>query len=243
LNQKFSAIAEHDYWAKAENLNFNDARNAAKTINNFVKEATENRITELVTEEAVSNAVILLVNALYFDGKWRHSFNKTSTKPFNTKGGKKISKTFMEHTRNYYYFNSANLSSKIVRLPYAGDKFSMFVILPKENVSLDEVIKKLNHKDLSEEVKQLEELEVHVALPRFKFDTSVNLNEAIKAVSVTKLNYLLVLINWIFQLGITAIFENTATLPQLARGGSSEGKLKVSNIVQKSGIIVNEIGA
>jgi hypothetical protein len=28
----------------------------------------------------------------------------------------------------------------------------------------------------------------------------------------------------------------------LARGGSSEGKLKVSNIIQKSGIVVDEKG-
>jgi serine protease inhibitor len=31
-------------------------------------------------------------------------------------------------------------------------------------------------------------------------------------------------------------------LPLLARGGTSEGKLKVSNIIQKSGIIVDEKG-
>lgn len=43
-------------------------------------------------------------------------------------------------------------------------------------------------------------------------------------------------------MGITDIFENTATFPLLARGGSSEGKLKVSNIVQKSGIVVDEKG-
>jgi serine protease inhibitor len=28
----------------------------------------------------------------------------------------------------------------------------------------------------------------------------------------------------------------------LARGGNSEGKLKVSNIIQKSGIVVDEVG-
>lgn len=43
-------------------------------------------------------------------------------------------------------------------------------------------------------------------------------------------------------MGITEIFKNSATLPLLARGGTSEGKLKVSNIIQKSGIIVDEKG-
>lgn len=44
------------------------------------------------------------------------------------------------------------------------------------------------------------------------------------------------------QLGIKEIFETSATFPLLARGGASEGKLKVSNIIQKSGIVVDEKG-
>lgn len=48
--------------------------------------------------------------------------------------------------------------------------------------------------------------------------------------------------NLFSQLGIRDIFETNATFPLLARGGKSEGKLKVSNIIQKSGIVVDEIG-
>lgn len=182
LNQKFTATAEHDYWARSQNLNFNDGRSAAEAINKFVRNATENHITDLVSEDSVTNSVILLINALYFNGKWQYAFNKTSTKPFQSSSGK-TQKTFMEHTRNFYYFNSAKLGAKILRLPYAGDKFSMFIILPKEGKSLDSVIESFDHKVLSDEIKNLEELEVHVALPRFRFDSSNNLNQAIQAVS------------------------------------------------------------
>lgn len=45
-----------------------------------------------------------------------------------------------------------------------------------------------------------------------------------------------------FQLGIREIFTTNATLPLLARGGQSENKLRVSNIIQKSGIVVDEKG-
>ena len=45
-----------------------------------------------------------------------------------------------------------------------------------------------------------------------------------------------------FQLGIREIFTTNATLPLLARGGASENKLMVSNIIQKSGIVVDEKG-
>lgn len=44
------------------------------------------------------------------------------------------------------------------------------------------------------------------------------------------------------QLGIADIFETNATFPLLARGGKTEGRLKVSNIIQKSGIVVDEKG-
>jgi serine protease inhibitor len=143
---------------------------------------TEGKIANLVNEEAVSNAVLLLVNALYFEGKWLNAFNKTVQRQFNRSNGRKQT-TFMEHTRNYYFISSDKLNSRILRIPYAGEKYSMFIILPKDGTTVDQVISKLDHRALSNEIKDLEEIEVHAVIPRFKFDTSVKLNDAIKAVS------------------------------------------------------------
>lgn len=224
VNQRFGAIVQHNYLADVEELDFTNARGAAQSINTWVKQATNGHIKNLVSEDSVSNSVLLLINALYFEGTWRHAFNKTIPGKFLTSSGKKVDKNFMERTGNMYYFYSKHLDSKILRLPYNGRRYSMFIVLPNENQNLDTVIDKMDSNTIKNEVWHMDEVEVHLVMPKFKFDSSLHLNEVVQ------------------RLGIKEIFENTATFPLLARGGASEGKLKVSNIIQKSGIVVDEKG-
>lgn len=44
-------------------------------------------------------------------------------------------------------------------------------------------------------------------------------------------------------MGIHEIFSDSASLPLLSRGSGLSQKLKVSDVIQKSGIIVNEEGS
>ena len=92
-NQRFGAIVQHNYLSDIENLNFDDARGSANYINKWIQEATNGRIKDLVTEDSVSNSIVLLINALYFEGAWRFPFNKTFTSSFTTGQGKKVDKT------------------------------------------------------------------------------------------------------------------------------------------------------
>lgn len=39
------------------------------------------------------------------------------------------------------------------------------------------------------------------------------------------------------------MFSDLASLPAIARGGQSENKLKVSNVIQKAGLVVDEKGS
>jgi len=224
INQRFGAIAEANYNSDVFNIDFGNGRDAAKHINDWVKESTNGHISNLVTEDSVENSVLFLINTLYFEGTWRYGFNKTVTRDFNLAPGKRSSRQFMELSGKFYYFYSRALNAKILRLPYNGRRFSMFIVLPVEANGLDSVIDKLSAELIKNEVWHMEELETNIAMPKFSFDTSVNLNDIAKS------------------MGITEIFENSATFPLLARGGNSEGKLKVSNIIQKSGIVVDEKG-
>lgn len=183
INQRFGAISEHNYDADVVNLDFGNARSSAKTINDWVKETTNGNIKDLVSEEAVSKSIILLINALYFEGKWRFAFNKSITRDFYTAPNKKVAKQFMEQNGNFYYFFSRHLNAKILRLPYEGRKFSMFIILPQDVNGIDSVIDKLDANAIKNEVWHMDELETRVILPKFKFDTSIALNEVTRSVS------------------------------------------------------------
>lgn len=183
--QRFSSIIQYNYLADVEKLNFADARSSSNSINGWIKAITNGRIKDLVTEDSLQNAVVLLINAMYFEGTWRTPFNKTFTAPFHGSAGKR-DRAFMERTGNHYYFYSKHLNSKILRIPYSGRRYSMFIILPNENQNLDATIDLLNSETLKNEVWHMDEVEVHAVLPKFKFDTSLHLNEVVKKVKAVE---------------------------------------------------------
>ena len=71
----------------------------------------------------------------------------------------------------------------------------------------------------------MDEIEVHVVLPKFKFDYNLNLNTVLQ------------------DLGIKEMFTTQASFPLLARGAAVQNKLQVSNVIQKAGLIVDEKGS
>lgn len=158
VNQRFKSIVEHNYLGDVEELNFADSRSASQTINKWVSEATNGHIKDLVNEGSVSNSVILMLNALYFQGTWRQSFNKTINAPFLTSAGRSVDKSFIERTGNYYFFDSKHYNAKFLRIPYAGYRYSMFVILPHESSNVDSVIDKLDSTTLKNEVWHMDDL-------------------------------------------------------------------------------------
>lgn len=114
----------------------------------------------------------------------------------------------MVNTADYHYFESTELDSKILRLPYKvcerdyyvsstypivvifiistfvqGYKFAMYIVLPQKVGGLDELLGKIDSSTLHRAQYLLEEVEVKVALPKFKFSNSINLNDVLKDVS------------------------------------------------------------
>ena len=109
-NQRFRAIVQDNYLSDIENLNFNDARGSAIEINKWIQAATHGRIKNLVTADSVSNSIVLLINALYFEGAWHFQFNKTFTSGFTTGQGKRVDKTckcrLFHHTSPLLYYKT-----------------------------------------------------------------------------------------------------------------------------------------
>ncbi|VDM75212.1 unnamed protein product [Strongylus vulgaris] len=79
LKKSYEDKITKKYAAKVESLDFNKADETAKIINDFVSNATENKITKLVNEEAVKDAFSLVVNAIYLKAKWNYKFLATNS--------------------------------------------------------------------------------------------------------------------------------------------------------------------
>lgn len=89
----------------------------------------------------------------------------------------------MEQNGQFYYDDSAALDSQLLRLSYRGGKFAMYFILPHQGKTVDDVLDKMTLSTLHQALWYMDETEVNVTIPKFKFDFSEELNQPLKDVS------------------------------------------------------------
>lgn len=128
------------------------------------------------------NSVALFLNAVFFKGSWRKQFDaaKTLNDTFHSSNGP-VQAVYLNDIDHYYLFDSKELNAKILRIPYGQSKFSMFIILPKDDI--EDLVKKLSGEAVNREMHYLEKTEVAVKLPKFKFTNSIALKKHLEAVS------------------------------------------------------------
>jgi len=171
------------YQAKVSNLNFQDAA-APNIINNWVKENTSGKITKIV-ETIQPDAVLFLINAIYFKGKWSKEFdkNKTAQYPFYITSGRQKQHPMMSQDGNYKYYESKQFQA--VSLPYGKDgKFSFYIFLPKQNSNLNAFYQNLNVENWEKWMTQFNKQKGFIRLPRFKTEYDVTLNDALKTLGM-----------------------------------------------------------
>lgn len=106
-----------------ENINFGANVQAVKTINQWVEDQTNNKIKNLLKDDAVDgDTKLVLVNCLYFSGKWVNPFEEYATRPdkfYKTKDD--TSEVQMMHQTDYFrYYENKNLNTKFIELAYQG---------------------------------------------------------------------------------------------------------------------------
>lgn len=112
---------------------FSNAREASTTVNNWVAQATNNRIQTLFNPDSVQGGLrLLLANTIYFNGLWKSRFNKTSVEQFNLSPsrGKKV--TMMKgqfKIRGDEFTLNSGLSGAWIELPYdVSNIFRLLVV-------------------------------------------------------------------------------------------------------------------
>lgn len=78
-------------------------------------------------ESTLQDNLMVLVNALYFKGKWSQSFEKEHTKVdgFHTSDGKTVEVPYMRAKGDFNLaYDKDDLNAQILRLPYAVSSLS-----------------------------------------------------------------------------------------------------------------------
>ena len=77
LRESFVEFIAKHYLSKFSE--FSDPVAAANEINAWVSEITQNKITHIVDAKALAVVKMILLNAIYFKGKWKQEFRKRDT--------------------------------------------------------------------------------------------------------------------------------------------------------------------
>jgi len=170
------------YGAELKLINFNEA--APRLINKWVKAKTHGKISKIV-DRIDPNTIVFLINAIYFKGAWKTTFDKKKTKEgeFTLLDGKKIKVPMMRQEGHFNYFKGPNYQA--VSLPYGKEgKMSMYVFLPDESSNLDELFETLQNYGWRVPFEQFISEKGEIVLPRFKMDYGKELKDALASLGM-----------------------------------------------------------
>jgi serpin B len=163
---EFMERARRSFAAEAASIDFRDAE-TARRIDAWASEATRGRIPRVAPWPIPADLVLLLINAVYFKGRWSAPFDaaRTRPRPFRTGAGGSIEHPAMERRGHYRHLRGDGFQA--LRMPYADDRFAMYVFLPDEGVALDAFVGGVTAEMLERWAGETRGAEVVVAMPRF----------------------------------------------------------------------------
>jgi serpin B len=170
------------YTAQVSALDF-ALPSAAATINDWVSQKTNGKITKIV-ENIPSDAILYLINAIYFKGNWAQPFDKVKTKegPFTLLNGAKKKHPMMSQAGRYRYLRGNKFQA--ISLPYGAGKMSMYVFLPDKESNLNTFLAGLNAENWASWMPQFRSQDGNIVLPRFKLEYEVVLNSALQTLGM-----------------------------------------------------------
>ncbi|MDY0188255.1 MAG: serpin family protein [Syntrophus sp. (in: bacteria)] len=146
-------------------------------INRWVREKTEGKI-EKILEGLDPNSVCVLLNAVYFKGRWESRFRESDTRyaPFKVSPGHEVTVPFMFRKGDVSILRKPDFQA--ASIPYKGNTLSMVVLLPAEAEGLGRLESRLTGETLEQWLAELDAspaAEAELYLPKFKLETGYDL--------------------------------------------------------------------
>ncbi|CAK7298373.1 Serpin I2 [Vulpes lagopus] len=130
---------------------------------------------------------LVLVNAIYFKGDWKQKFRKEDTQltNFTKKDGAAVKIPMMKALlrTKHGYFSEPSMNYQVLELPYRGDGFSLIIILPAEDVNIEEMEKRITAHQILKWFSEMQEEEVE----QFKVEQKLDFKEALYSLNMTEI--------------------------------------------------------
>lgn len=220
IKEDFLSVNKEVFEAYIKSLDFSKEQ-AVEEINNWIKNATNGKISKMLNPPIPPQVVMYLINAIYFKGDWAEEFDEKNTFSREFYAGDGSAQLVMMMSKNGEVEYGEGEDYKAVRLPYGNGKTAMYCILPKRDISINKFIETIDSQKWNE-IKDsiVENNEIVLQIPRFKLEYGVKrLNESL------------------IELGMGEAFSDNADF-----SGISDG-LAISRVLHKAVIEVNEKGS
>lgn len=187
----FLDVLAREYGAGMNTVDYvNAATRAQDLINGWVAERTHDKIPELIPPGVISAATrLVLVNALYLKAPWAVPFQDalTEKRPFHGYAGGAVEVDMMRTTLEGAAYSRGGFPGggwQAVRIPYAGNKLAMTVVLAdngRQQPALEEAVAKGGLVDV---LGSMQPTTVDLQLPKWTFRSPTMLNKVLKGLGM-----------------------------------------------------------
>ncbi|XP_026758518.2 serine protease inhibitor 3/4-like [Galleria mellonella] len=157
--------------------NFNNEIGAADGVNNYIEEATDGEITDVVYPDDFDSTLALMVGAVYYSNAWKMAFNPvyTQLQPFHTREYSD-NVNMMKQIGYYNITEIPVINSTVLEIPCQDDRVSMLFFLPKSQSAVDLFysLRKIHLITIKRLFKNNGPKLVNVELPRFNITTDID---------------------------------------------------------------------
>lgn len=219
IDADFLTAVRDAFDAQTESRDFS-APGTLDAINQWVRDQTDGEIDSIL-EALDPQLVMLLVNAIYFDGSWTHEFDPADTRDaaFTTEDGSTVTVEMMSIS-DVEFPLGGGVDYTAAELPYGGEAYSMLVVVPSDDPR--DFAASLNPTRWNEIIASLRPVEVDaLSIPKFELSYDTFLNDALR------------------EMGMDVAFRPGADFSRLSPIGSG---LCIDFVRQKTFIEVDERG-
>ena len=172
------------FGAEVSTLDFTDP-NTLTTINQWVNTNTNGKIPKIL-DEINSDAVLFLINAIYFKGSWQTEFDPAHTRDgtFYLATGAEKQVPMMTRNGDYAFYENYEAKFQAISLPYGNGRMSMYIFLPYRESDINTFLDSLNTENWENWVSQLREQELFLSMPKFKLEYEKTLNNPLHALGM-----------------------------------------------------------
>ena len=219
FEQTFLDIARQYFDAEVRGLDFS-AENAADIINSWIEDKTNGLIKETLNPPLPRDAVMYLINAIYFKGIWTIQFDEDKTRDmtFYSSGETLSTVKMMSLREEFPYYENDEL--QMVDLPYGNGDFSMTIVLPNKEKNIDALISEMSDQSWNSLTSNLSPDTGDIFLPRFKLEYKTELKKPLT------------------EMGMGIAFSEWANFSKMR----SQNDIFISKVIHKSFVEVNEEG-